>query len=140
MALKPTGIRQFRFCKVTDIDVPVELCVSVRLIDQVKRSRAAAPIHKGAVVTIGIVSNEHQVAGYGALRLGISRNFSKEAIMDICEIGRHGHTKTRRVGQEDAFLAVEGQSAADLVFKIKLSQIAAPNRALNFRYRYSMVA
>ena len=55
--------------------------------------------------------------------------------MDICEIGRHGHTKTRRVGQEDAFLAVEGQSAADLVFKIKLSQIAAPNRALNFRYR-----
>ena len=55
--------------------------------------------------------------------------------MDICEIGRHGHTQTRRVGQEDAFLAVKGQSAADFILDVELSQIAAPNRALNFRYR-----
>ena len=55
--------------------------------------------------------------------------------MNICEVGRHGHTQTCRIGQEDAFFAVEGQSAADLIFNVELSQIAAPNRALNFKYR-----
>ena len=55
--------------------------------------------------------------------------------MDICKLRGHRQTKTCGIGQEDALFTIEGQSAADLVFNIELSQIAAPNRALNFRNR-----
>ena len=100
-----------------------------------QRSRAAAPVHKGAVVGIGVFTDEHQVAGYGALRLGVFGDLPEEAVMDIRKIRRHGHAQASRIGQEDALLTIEGQSAADLILDVELSQIAAPNRALNFRNR-----
>ena len=100
-----------------------------------QRFRAAAPVNERSVVCIGVFTYEYQISSDGALRLGVFGYFPEETIMNIRKVGRHRHAQTRRVGQEDAFFAVEGQSATDLILKIELSQIAAPNLALNFKYR-----
>lgn len=55
--------------------------------------------------------------------------------MDICKLRGHRQTQTCGIGQENALFTIEGQSAADLILNIELPQIAAPNRALNFRNR-----
>ena len=132
---EPPGVRQFRFGQIADIDIPVELSSAIGFVDQMQRSRATAPVDEGTVVSISVVANENQVTSDGALWFGVLGNLPEEAVMDVCEIRRHGHTQTSRVGQEDALLTIEGQSAADLILDVELSQIAAPNRALNFRNR-----
>lgn len=117
------------------MDIPIELCGAIREIHQIQGLRSIAPVYEGSVVGICLFTNEYQVTGNGALWLRLAGNIPEEAVVDIRKFGGQSHAQPSRGGQENALFTIEWQSAADVILKIEFSQIAAPNRALNFRYK-----
>ena len=128
---EPTGIRQLRFGQVVNPDLAVELRIPIGLVDQKQVIRYSAPIHEGAIIRIGVIPDENEISRNGALRFGIAGDGTKKALMEIREGRRKVHPKPGGIGQEDPLFAVQTLAAAKAVLDIELSQIAAPNLALN---------